>query len=121
MSKFYKVENTSDLLPSGGQDATATNVVMDTTSVSMNISDLPPSGGQDATATNVVMDTTSVSISECKGYVVVVDNVDKNFRPSHQREDRQTKSLHITHSYVVKNRVDISMLSDEPPFSNFIT
>lgn len=61
------------------------------------------------------MDTTSVSGSKCKGYVIVVDNVDKNLRPSHQREDRQTKSLHITHSYAVKNRVDVSMLSDEPP------
>ena len=46
--------------------------------------------------------------------MIVGDNLDKNFRPSHQREDRQTKSLHIFHSYAVKNRVDVSSLSDEP-------
>jgi len=50
----------------------------------------------------------------CRGFVIVGDNLDKNFRPSHQREDRQTKSLHIFHSYAVKNRVDVSSLSDRP-------
>ena len=85
------------------------------------ISELPSSGEKDSTGSDyesdvhVLMNTASVLSDECKGFVIVVDNVDKNFRPSHQREDRQTKSLHITHSYAVKNRVDISMLSDEPP------
>ena len=50
----------------------------------------------------------------CRGFVLVGDNLDKNFRPSHQREDRQTKFLHIFHSYAVKNCVDVSSLSDKP-------
>jgi len=47
----------------------------------------------------------------CRGFVIVGDNLDKNFRPSHQREDRQIKSLCIFHSYAVKNCVDVSSLS----------
>ena len=50
----------------------------------------------------------------CRGYVIVGDNLDKNFHPSHQREDRQTKLLHTFHSYAVKNCVDIFSLSDKP-------
>ena len=63
------------------------------------------------------MDTASGTSSGCKCYVIVVENVDKKFWPSYQREDRQTKSLHIiiTYSYADKNCPDISMLSDEPP------
>ena len=37
----------------------------------------------------------SYSTEQSKGFVIVGDNLDKNFRPSHQREDRQTKSLHV--------------------------
>ena len=47
----------------------------------------------------------------CQGFVLVGDNLDKKFHPSHQREDRQIKSLCIFHSYAVKNRVDVSSLS----------
>jgi len=46
------------------------------------------------------------------GFTIVGDNIDKNFRPSYQRQDRQTKSLHYFHSYAAKNRVDVSLLSD---------
>ena len=35
---------------------------------------------------------------ECCGYILVGDNLDKNFRPSHQRSDRQMRSVHIFHS-----------------------
>jgi len=49
------------------------------------------------------------------GLVIVGDNIDKNFRPSYQRQDRQTKSLHYFHTYAVKNRVDVSSLSDARP------
>ena len=48
------------------------------------------------------------------GFVLVGDNIDKNFRPSHQREDKRTYSLHGFHSYAVKNHIDISKLSDRP-------
>jgi len=49
------------------------------------------------------------------GFTIVGDNIDKNFRPSYQRQDRQTKSVHYFHSYAAKNRVDISTLSDARP------
>ena len=49
------------------------------------------------------------------GFTIVGDNIDKNFRPSYQRQDRQTKSVHYFHSYAAKNRVDISALSDARP------
>ena len=65
-----------------------------------------------------LMDSTSSLIMsrhcECCGFVIVGDNLDKNFRPSHQREDRRTQSLHIFHSCAIKNRVDVSSLSDKP-------
>ena len=48
------------------------------------------------------------------GYVIGGDNVDKNFRPSHQREDRWTQSLHAFYSCAIKNRIDVSSLSDAP-------
>lgn len=49
------------------------------------------------------------------GFTIVGDNIDKNFRPSYQRQDRQTKLLHYFHAYAAKNRVDVSSLSDTRP------
>ena len=49
------------------------------------------------------------------GFTIVGDNMDKNFQPSYQRQDRQTKSVHYFHAYAAKNRVDISALSDAMP------
>ena len=40
-----------------------------------------------------------------------------NLRPSYQRQDRTTKSLHYFHSYALRNRVDISGMSDKGPSS----
>jgi len=48
------------------------------------------------------------------GFVLVTDNVDKNIRPSFQRQERQTTSLHYCHSCAIQDHVDISELSDEP-------
>ena len=65
-------------------------------------------------------DVPSKSVEPCStqtkpcGYVIGGDNVDKNFRPSHQREDRRTRSLHAFHSCAIKNRIDVSSLSDAP-------
>ena len=49
------------------------------------------------------------------GYKIVGDNVDKNIRPSFQRTDRQTKSLHYFHACAAKDRIDFSLLSDATP------
>lgn len=48
------------------------------------------------------------------GYKLVGDNVDKNIRPSFQRVDRRTQSLHYFNVYAVQDRVDFSMYSNEP-------
>ena len=55
----------------------------------------------------------SSSVEGC-GFVLMTDNVDKNVRQSYQRIDRQTQSLHYCHSCAVKNRVNVSGLSDKP-------
>ena len=55
------------------------------------------------------------SNSRLCGFIIVGDNIDKNFRPSYQRQNRQTKSLHYFHAYAAKNRVDVSSLSDVRP------
>ena len=54
------------------------------------------------------------SIVRCSGcgFVLVTDNVDKNIRPSYQRENRQTQSLHYCNSCAIKNRVSVAGLSD---------
>lgn len=49
------------------------------------------------------------------GFVIVGDNIDKNVRPSLQREGKKTLSLHYFHSYAMKDRFNIASLSDDPP------
>ena len=51
------------------------------------------------------------------GYAVIGDNIDKNVRPSYQRQDRTTQSLHYFHSYSLKNRINIFEMSDRRPSS----
>lgn len=49
------------------------------------------------------------------GYTLCGDNIDKNIRRRYQRSDRSTISLHYFHMYAVKNRIDVSHLSDARP------
>jgi len=49
------------------------------------------------------------------GFKLVGDNIDKNFRRSFYRHNRQTISMHAFHMYAVKDRIDLSSLSDAPP------
>jgi len=48
-------------------------------------------------------------------FKIVGDNIDKNIRPSFQRVNHQTVSLHYFHSCAVSDRVDFSSLSDISP------
>ena len=48
------------------------------------------------------------------GFKIVGDNLDKNFRRTHQRQDFQTVSHHYFHMYAVKDRVDLQNVSDLP-------
>ena len=51
------------------------------------------------------------------GYAATGNNIDMNLRPSYQRQDRTTQSLHYFHSYAERNRIDISEMSDKHPSS----
>ena len=54
-------------------------------------------------------------VSQWQGFKIVSDNIDKNVTPSFQRLDKTKKSFHYVHSYAVKDRIDMSALSDDLP------
>ena len=66
-----------------------------------------------------LMNTTSEQSQEDQslwcGYKFVGDNVDKNVKPSCQRQEIQGKSLHYFHAYAAKDRVNLASLSECPP------
>ena len=47
----------------------------------------------------------------------LVKDLDKNIRPSFQRNDHQTKSCHYCHAFAVKDRVNLSSYPDTRPGS----
>ena len=49
------------------------------------------------------------------GFVLVIDNIDMNVRPSEQRVDRTTSSYHFCHAFALQNRVNSTLLEDSPP------
>ena len=46
------------------------------------------------------------------GLKLVIDNVDKNNRPTFHRIDHQTQSVHYGHTLAIKNRIDLSEYSE---------
>ena len=60
------------------------------------------------------------SLAVWNGFKIVGDNIDKNIRPSYQRCDRQTASLHYFHVCAVGDRIDFSSLPDFRPNSVLI-
>lgn len=52
---------------------------------------------------------------EATSYKIVGDNIDKNVKPSLQRAEIQSQSLHYFHSFAVRDRVPVSGLSDAQP------
>ena len=92
-------------------------------------SDAPTDWESDDEEVNIVSEPTVMqrdvseppsTVSTCSswsGFVIVVDNIDKNLRPSFQRVDRGTMSHHHVNSYAVLDRIDLSSLSDVPPAS----
>ena len=46
-------------------------------------------------------DDESDAVLKWQGFKIVGDNIDKNFRPSYQRMNSQTISLHFFHSFAV--------------------
>ena len=69
-------------------------------------------------------DQRSSSISRAQGvdestssptFKIIGDNIDKKVKPRYMREDRQAQMLNNFHLYAVKDRVDLSDLSEELP------
>ena len=58
------------------------------------------------------------SLSRWFGYKVVGDNVDKKLKPRYMRSDNQSKDLHYFHLYALRDRVDFSRASEDPPNLN---
>ena len=61
-------------------------------------------------ATPVEVENTTMSM--WPGFKLVIDNVNKNIRPTFQRIDRQTQSLHYCHTIAIKDRIDLSKYSE---------
>ena len=75
--------------------------------------------GDEGTAENQnePLEPASVDIPSpsCEGYVLCIDNVDMNVRPSFQRVNRTTESYHFCHAYAAKCRLNTSGLQDGLP------
>ena len=63
---------------------------------------------------NVATDQQDVvgHLAKWHGFKIVGDNIDKNFRPSFQRHNNKTNSMHAFHMYAVQDRIDFSSYSD---------
>ena len=70
---------------------------------------------QDEASVPLLRLNTELSLSLNPGYKIVFDNLDKNIKPRYMRSDSQTKSLHYVQSYTVRDRIDFSAFSDQPP------
>ena len=49
------------------------------------------------------------------GFRIIGDNIDKNIKPRYYRSNKQVCSLHYYHSYALKDRIDLSAMSDSQP------
>lgn len=58
------------------------------------------------------VDEDNANQTQWNGFIIVIDNLDKNIHRSFQRIDFQTRSLHICNAYAVKDRVNFSGYSD---------
>ena len=62
-----------------------------------------------------------MEVKECsqsvdwKGFKIVGDNLDKNYKPRHQTLTHQNQSMHFFQSFAVMDRVNLSEYSDIPP------
>ena len=71
-----------------------------------------------STQEDTAHDSVSLKPCPCYGVKLVGDNVDETVTPTHRRSDRQSKILNYFQLYAVKDRIDISALSEEQPLIN---
>jgi hypothetical protein len=53
--------------------------------------------------------------SNWSGFKIVADNIDKNIKPRYYRSDTKVNALHYCHCYGLKDRIDITGMSDRMP------
>ena len=58
-------------------------------------------------------DDGGVKSAKVDTYKMVDDNLDKNVQPRDMRIDNQVRSYHFFHTYAVKDRIDLSDMSDK--------
>lgn len=63
---------------------------------------------------------TDFSTSNWPGFKIVIDNIDKNLRPSFQRYDNKTVSMHACNMYASQDWINFSSLSDVNPAAPLI-
>lgn len=81
------------------------------------IEDEIDSGEESTVCQNELLEPLNMNVQSpsCEGYVLCIDNIDMNTRPSFQRINKTTESYHFCHSYAAKCRLDTSRLQDGPP------
>ena len=65
-------------------------------------------------STNQLINNIAV-LTDSFGFVVTIDILDINVRPSFQTTDHATKLYHFCHAYAVLNRINTSTSEDGPP------
>ena len=56
----------------------------------------------------------NVEVCPDHDYKMVIDNIDKNIKPSFERHNHKGQSIHYVHGYAVKSRISRFGLSNKP-------
>ena len=76
--------------------------------------DQPEESNDQANVTQIQHEEFDQEDTPIETYKLVFDNVDKTVRPRYMRMEVQNKSLHYVQLYAVKDRINLSHLSQEP-------
>ena len=108
----------SDSIPAGGFDCDSDRTQMDTLVSTPANGHIVPYDDKGAFLDNIIWDEKKPQDdvlqtgANWKGFKLVGDNVDKNVKPSLQRFDNKTNSLHYFHYYTILDRLDLSKCSE---------
>jgi len=97
-------------------NAATNGMSMTTNDTSINANAVLQSSQSPHTTNNIESNATTHA-QTWRGFKLVGDNLDKNIRPSFQRFDSKTNSLHYFHQYALLDRIDFSGYSECIPSS----
>ena len=102
---------------SATENSTSCDSHKSTISIEPDLSSSPSSSifSQFTDSSSTRDEETCLNSSRTWTYKLVGDNIDKNIRPREIRSDHQTQSLHFFHTYVVRDRVNLSTFSNQEP------